>query len=229
MCCCTPWSPDPGPAWWSESQQSTETLCSPRSDEGQPPSAPRQCAKATGSHPVFSPCYTYRRSARFSSSELDTGRAFPVPPVPAGKGTPAKMSRTHRRRSHSPRVLRPDDRVRSRTSMSISWAGSVTAHSVSLMSDGYCGTRVLWVIPPGQHRHTTAGPPAGHAWHGAAACLPRSLGTRGPSCFPDRHESGSWAAPVRRRGDTPQISQEPSQPEPAGSTQSPQESKCSRA
>src|SRR5271154_880489 len=64
-------------------------MCSPRSDEGQPPSAPRQCAKATGSHPAFSPCYTYRRSARFSSSELDTGRAFPVPPVPAGKGTPA--------------------------------------------------------------------------------------------------------------------------------------------
>jgi hypothetical protein len=29
---------------------------------------------------VISPCYTYRRSARFNSSELDTGRAFPVPP-----------------------------------------------------------------------------------------------------------------------------------------------------
>ena len=34
--------------------------------------------------------------------------------------------------------------------------GSVTAHSASLMSDGYRGTRVLRLIPPGQHRHGTA-------------------------------------------------------------------------
>jgi hypothetical protein len=67
------------------------------------------------------------------------------------------MSRTHRRRSHSPRVLGPDDRVRSRTSMSISWADSVTAHSVSLMSDGYRGTRVPVSAPVSRAASGSAG------------------------------------------------------------------------
>jgi hypothetical protein len=36
--------------------------------------------------------------------------------------------------------------------------GSITAHSASLMSGGYHGTRVLRLIPPGQQRrHATAG------------------------------------------------------------------------
>jgi hypothetical protein len=65
--------------------------------------------------------------------------------------------------------------------------------------------------------------------HGAAACLPRSLGTRGPNCFPDRHKSGSWARAHSRMRRHAADQPGTSQPEPAGSTQSPQESKCSPA
>ena len=50
--------------------------------------------------------------------------------------------------------------------------------AMSLMSDGYRGIRVLRLIPPGQHRHATTGAACGPV-HGAAACLPRSLGMRG--------------------------------------------------
>jgi hypothetical protein len=49
-------------------------------------------------------------------------------------------------------------------------AGSMTAHSASLISDGYRGIRVLRLIPPGQHRHATTGPPAGQCMAPRHAC-----------------------------------------------------------
>src|SRR6185437_15165394 len=62
-------------------------------------------------------------------------------------------------------------------------AGSVTAHSASDMSEGYRGVLVLRLIPPGQHRHATAGVPwacAGSA--GSLICTNRDRGTRAHLC-----------------------------------------------
>src|ERR1700730_6330929 len=58
-------------------------------------------------------------------------------------------------------------------------AGSVTAHSAPDMSEGYRGVLALRLIPPGQHRYSTAGVPwacAGSA--GSLICTNRDPGTR---------------------------------------------------
>ena len=64
--------------------------------------------------------------------------------------------------------------------------------------------------------------------HGATACLPRSLGMRGPRCFPDRHKPRSWIrarSSARRHAATGQ--------EPAGQSRQfrrkPEGERCSRA
>lgn len=55
----------------------------------------------------------------------------------------------------------------------------MTAHSASDMSEGYLGILVLRPVPPGQHRHATAGVPwacAGSA--GSLISTNRDRGTR---------------------------------------------------